>query len=538
MKTRRVRGDCDDPPSRRPIPSNSVADDSGLITALTDGRLLGHPGAIEIRETHASMVFLTPSDVYKLKKPVDLGFLNYSTRRRRARMCQLELTLNRRLAPDVYLGVERVTRDKNGLLRLNRSGRAVDYLVHMRRVPDEHALDVLLHAGAADSEDVQRVGERIGAFHRTAELVPATFGPKTFLHNARENLAGLRSLSGTVIPLSVFAEFEAFLRQAKSESRHILDARVASGRIRDGHGDLRAEHVYLENGITILDCVEFDDRYRKSDTALDIAFLAMDLTARGYPDLVSSLMEGYQSATGDDTGDVLSLYCWYRALVRAKVASILASEETASAETRSSAGLNARRHIYHALRFARGDEQALVILVGGLPGSGKTTLARALGAAIGARVASADETRKRLAGLGQGVHSTADIDSGLYSSEMNERVYKALIDAADEALTHDRSVVLDATFRRRPDRESVRSLASLRGARFLMVECYAPDEVVVARLQRRVSMPDPWSDATVETFKAHLGEYEPPAELGSSEHVRVDTTKPLLAQVDIVRGLL
>lgn len=243
-------------------------DASDLKAALADGSLLGHPGSLEIRETHASLVFLTPTDVYKLKKPLDLGFLNYSTRRRRARMCRLEISLNRRLAPNVYLGVDRVTREKAGHL-LNGSGRVVDYLVHMRRVPDERGLDALLRSGAVGNDDARRVGERIGAFHRAAEQAPRSFGPQTFLRNARENLTGLKSLGGAAIPTSVYEEFASYLRQGRSEASPILGARADNGRIRDGHGDLRAEHVYLENGITILDCVEFSERYRMSDTALD-----------------------------------------------------------------------------------------------------------------------------------------------------------------------------------------------------------------------------------------------------------------------------
>ncbi len=500
--------------------------------------LRGTAGPIEMRETHASQVFLTESDVYKRKKPVNLGFLNYSTLRRRGYMCRQELLLNRRLAPDAYLDVETVTRERDGSLRLNGRGRIVEYLVHMKRLPDECSLAALLQAEDVTEADLWWVGARIGRFHREAAPAAPVFGPKTFVRNARENLTQLRSAVRGILPDIVFAELHDYFEKAWLQSRGVLEARIAAGFIREGHGDLRAEHVYLREGITIIDCIEFNPRYRRSDTALDFAFLAMDVHALGYPELVDPLVRGYESAAADDVTSLLPLYCWYRALVRAKVAAILTREEGISEETRGAAALSLRRHVHHALRFARDSSQPLLVVVAGLPGTGKTTLARPVGAAISAQVISADEVRKRSAGLGPGVHPTSDIDSGLYSSEMNRRVYRSLMERAGRALQLGRSIVLDGTFRRPDDREAVRALAIAHGARLLMVECQAPDEIVEERLRGRVLNPDTWSDATVETFHAHRRQYEPPAGLERAQFLRVSTESPVMAQVDRVLSAL
>lgn len=180
-----------------------------LVRELASGTLFGAPGSIEIRETHASLVFLTPSEVFKLKKPVDFGFLNYSTLRRRGRMCRQEVVLNQRLAPDVYLGVERLTQGAGGHLQLSGRGRVVDYLVRMRRLRDEDALDARLRAGGAAADDVRRVGECIGRFHVTLDPAPRAFGPTSFLRNARDNLVALRS-STSGFPEAVLAELEAY----------------------------------------------------------------------------------------------------------------------------------------------------------------------------------------------------------------------------------------------------------------------------------------------------------------------------------------
>lgn len=477
-----------------------------LIRALSDPALYpGRPTAIEVRQTHASCVFLTPTDVYKLKKPVDLGFLDYSTLPRRARMCRREVELNRRLAPSVYLDVERLVRGPQGGLRLGGSGRTVDYLVHMRRLPDEAALSAALAADAAGEAEVRRVATLVARFHSEAPVVSARFGaPRRLRREALDNFRALENaaVGHLSVPLTekVREHTDAFFR----DTQPLLEARARAGHVRECHGDLRAEHVYLmEDGVAIIDCVEFSRALRCIDTAVDIAFLVMDLVALGEAPMAVALTHHYRAAGEDLPEDLLAFACGYRAMVRCKVAAIRALEPEMSPAARERAAGEAAALLYHAACFAVGERRPQLLLVSGLSGTGKSTLARRLNSALNWPVLSADETRKRLAGLRSGEHSPAALNAGLYSAEMNARVYGELLARAGRLLTVGRSVILDATFRRPADLLTARDLARAAGARFAAVECVAPDEVVRRRLDERSRTGgDPWSDATWEIYRA------------------------------------
>ncbi|MGE0597940.1 MAG: AAA family ATPase [Dehalococcoidia bacterium] len=502
-----------------------------ITRAMVGGGLVSPTKNVEVRETHASRVFLTLSDVYKLKKPVDLGFLNYSTLARRRTMCRLEVSLNQRLAPDVYLGVDRLTRERDGELALNGRGPVVEYLVHMRRLADEVSLDSLLRSGEAGPTQVRNVGAILGAFHSSAAPVSISLGPQTFRRNARDNLASLQSSWPATLPGFALGEISSRFLEALEGSRREIARRAKAGLVRDGHGDLRMEHVYLEERVQVIDCVEFSKQYRASDTALDFAFLVMDMESSGYAHLVGPLIDGYQSSANDDVGAVRGIYSVYRALVRAKVALILAGEEDAPGAARRAAGMNARMHLHYTLRTLRGLQPPLLLAIGGLPGTGKSTLARALAAATGSVVRSADETRKRLAGMAANTHPESAIDSGIYSEAMNKRVYSRLLEEASAALRSGRSCILDATFRRARDVDQVRQLAVRTGAAFLMVRCEAPEETVLERLRQRATTPDTWSDATEATYFAHRSEVN---EVLDEAALIVDTTRPITEQVDVV----
>ncbi|MEZ4481165.1 MAG: AAA family ATPase [Dehalococcoidia bacterium] len=504
---------------------------------------LARPGALpdgetveEVRQTHASVVFLTRDHAWKLKKPVDFGFLDYSTARKRARMCRHEVALNRRLAPDVYLGVAKVRLRADGSVGVASRGPIVDSLVKMRRLDDNDSLAARVADARASEAEVRAVAQRLAAFHRECPPAPAQFqAVSTFLANQADNLDGIMR-AGDAPGDGGFVERLRIATAGLEETvRNELPPRQASGLARDGHGDLRMDHVYIEDGrIEVIDCIEFNDQFRYADVALDIAFLAMDLESKGYPDLAKALLEEHGRALGDEASDsLIEAYLCYRAMVRAKVAVLASEEAELGHEAREVQKLKALHATLHAWRFATGERRPRLVLTMGLTGTGKSTVAGLLAGLLGAKVISADETRKRLSGRGEHEHPASGLDSGLYSAEMNTRVYSALLDAAAESLAPGRSVILDATYQRAADRRAARDLAESQGALFTEVLCETPEPVIKERLRQRAQgSGDRWSDAGWEVYLAQRSRPEWPddGEERWTERVSTSSTKVEIAR--------
>jgi predicted kinase len=352
--------------------------------------------------------------------------------------------------------------------------------------------------------------------------------------NVEENFEQTASYAGNVLPVAVFEEIAAYARGFLRRERSTFAARIEQRRIRDGHGDLRCEHVYLLPDVTIIDAIEFNRRFRYADTAADLAFLAMDLDHLGYQDYADLLVDEYRRASGDEPGPLLDFYRCYRAYVRAKVAMLLTGESEVPEHVRTSARLEARGYANLALRYARGVRRPALILVTGLSGSGKSSLAARLGPAIGARILASDPARKQLAGLAPSGRRRNELDAGLYRPEMNDRVYSWLLDEAGRLLANGRPAILDATFRRTEYRLAARDLARRYGARFLVVECRAGDTVIRERLEKRSASTDEVSDATVEVYLAQRATARPYDEITPDEHIVVDTERPIDGQVAAV----
>jgi aminoglycoside phosphotransferase family enzyme/predicted kinase len=474
----------------------------------------------QVAESHISVVVLLGERAFKLKKPVRLPFVDLSTRERREALCHREVELNRRLAPDVYLGV---------LSICGPDGEPLDHLVAMRRMPAGRRLSRLVGNDPEIGSHLQEVARVVAAFHAQAATsadIDAAATPDAVRKLWEDNASGLRPFVGRLLPV---AQAEAVERQAlryvDGRSR-LFERRIAEGHVRDGHGDLLADDVFcLDDGPRILDCLEFDDRLRYGDVLLDVAFLAMDLERLGTPDLAQRFLDWYAEFSGRSVpASLAGHYVAYRAHVRSKVACLRHDQgvEEAADEARFLLDL-AHRHL---------EETAVrLVLVGGLPGTGKSTLARGLADARGWVVLRSDEVRKELADLPSAASAPSAWGEGLYRPERTAATYDELLRRASIALAEGESVVLDASWAHRRFREEAARATETVAAELVELHCTAPPEVAAARIRSRPST-DP-SDATAE-IAARMAEETDPWPSATP----IDTSGPpeaaLAATLDIV----
>ena len=462
---------------------------------------------VELVQTHISVILLGHERVLKFKKPVNFGFLDYSTIEKRRIACEREVELNARLCPDVYLGVSAVYESEDGL-RLDGVGEIVDYAVVMKRLPAERMLDRMVTEETIRESHVKRIAERLNSFHSSAVRGPEIDhfgGLETVRFNWNENFEQTKSFSGRTIREESFERIQRWVGDWLKDNEVLFRRRVAEGRICDGHGDLRCESVCVSNGICIFDCIEFNQRFRCGDVANEVAFLAMDLDAYGRPDLGYLFVEHYVGESGDEEiFKLLPFYRCYRAYVRGKVLSFQLDEEETSVGQKRLARERARNYFDIADRCARDwPDKPLILVVSGLSGTGKTTLARAVAGEIGARVVSSDIVRKSLFG---GDGSPSGYGQGMYDEQANKLTYNALIEEGRRQIEETRTVVLDATFLRPEYVEGVRKLADETGADLRLLECKLTMDRVRERLLQRAKRRDGASEATVETFDHQVTE--------------------------------
>jgi len=503
-------------------------------------------------ETHISHVFLRGVDVYKLKRPVALGFLDFSTLLLREAACRAEVELNRRLSRDVYLGVVAVVREPSGRLgfverdesRAAGDPEVLEWAVHMRRLDDQQRADALLTAGSFGARDVETLAATIAAFHRAAaasEAITQFGSPESIEHNVRENFEQIAGQVAAYLSADEHAQLVTYQTRFLAEQRERLVERARAGFVRDGHGDLRLEHCYRgdDGAYAIIDCIEFNERFRYGDVCADLAFLAMDLSYHGRSELADSFVAAYARESSDyGVYGVLDFYRSYRATVRAKVSTFLGNDEGVSEATRTTAQHEARR--YFLLAITAGQRPlcaARLIVTFGLIASGKSTLAAALAERLGAAQLSADHTRKELLGVRAEQPLPEAAFSGAYDSASSERVYATLFARAALILRTGRSVVLDATFRARAHREQARELANQWGADLLFVECQCDRALAMQRLRSRARGPSA-SDGREEIFDTFAASFEPTGELAPALHLSLDTAQPLAATLTSVYAAL
>ncbi|HKK27304.1 MAG TPA: AAA family ATPase [Gemmatimonadota bacterium] len=519
-----------------------------IVRALQDPDAYPHPvDAPIVHHTHISVVFLAGPFAYKVKKPVDLGFLDFTTLEKRRHFCGEEVRLNRRLAPDVYLDVVPLV-ERDGGLRVGGAGEPVEYAVKMRRLPEEATALRRLERGELEEEELKRLAARIADFHAGAaggERV-ARFGRfEVVAGNARENFRQSREQAGPVVDPPVLERAERLTEAALDRHRERIVARADAGVPRDTHGDLHLDHVYIlrERGpgadLVVIDCIEFNERFRYADPISDMAFLAMDLAFRGRRDLSETFTAAYLEASGDREGaGLVPFYRAYRAAVRGKVEGMTALDEEVPAETRRRARERARAYWLLSLgELEEPGRRPCLVLVGGLPGTGKSTLAAGLGRRAGFQVLSSDEVRKELAGVPEGGGGAAPYGEGIYAPAWTERTYSALRDRARERVASGRRVLVDASFHDEERRLAFLEVAKRLSVPVLFLVCEADPEVVEERLRSRRGGA---SDAGPSVYRQMARRWQAPGER-TGRHARpVDTAvspqESLDAAVELLRA--
>ncbi len=452
-----------------------------------------------VAETHAAVVFFTGDRAYKLKKPVSLGFLDFSTRERRERACHREVELNRRFAPDVYLGVADVELPP---------GTLCDHLVAMRRMPDDRRLSVLVRGGAPVDDALRAVARLLARTHAAsprAGWISAEGTRDALRRRWTEGFAQVRPFHGRAIDAAEATEIERLTLRFLAGREPLFEARIREGRVVDGHGDLLADDIFcLDDGPRVLDCMDFDDRLRYVDGLDDAAFLAMDLERLGASRLAGRFLFWYADYAADPAPPSLwHHYVAYRAFVRAKVGCLRWGQGDAGA------AVTAGEHAAIALRHLNAGAVRLV-LVGGLPGTGKTALSQALGDRLGHAVLGSDRIRKELAGLPPESPATTAYGTGLYTPEWTRRTYAELRDRAARLLAHGESVILDASWTSAAERAEAGRIGEEAHADLIALCCETrlagerlrarrggASDADAAIADRMAEAADPWPEAVV-----------------------------------------
>ena len=529
------------------------------VRALLEPTAYPHaPHEVQLVQTHISYVFLAGDVVYKTKKPVNFGFIDQMTLEARERFCHAEVRLNARLAADVYLGVVAVVRRADGSWALDVSretnvpsethDEVVEWAVKMRRLPDDRTLDRFLAAGEPPAHLTERLVQRLIAFHESAVSLSTAPAPGSVVPGgasfaggaavrawwAREYSEAVGNIGGTWRAEDA-ATTRAYFEATIEAEQALFDARLGAGRVVEGHGDLQAKHVYLLGRpsdlaarIDIVDCIEFSDwfQFRYLDVGYDVAFLAMDLEAQGHADLGDEVAGRYLAVAHDETMGVLQpLHRAFRAFVRGKVESIGANATEVPAAQRAELAESAARYFRLAAEYGRRRAAPSLVVLCGLPGTGKSTVGGTLAGRIGAAYLSSDAVRKECAGLDPRTRVEERDREGLYAPGMTERVYAELRRRAGLHLEAGRAVVIDAMHGRAEERAAAVAVARAHGVPSLIAELHLTEAAAFARIDGRADDPLRTSDATREVYAVQRVRWEP-VRPGEGPHRELDASRP------------
>jgi len=498
------------------------------------------PANVTHIETHISHVFVCDEFVYKIKKPVNFGFLDFSSLEKRQYFCNKELILNARLAKNIYLNVMSIY-EADGLYSFaaGRKSRPVEYAVKMKRIPMECLLFNLIALGRPLYRDLEEAGRTLALFH--GDIKPyrgKKFGGiETMLAATEENFAQIRPFCGITLDQQAYETIMTYTRSFLENNKRLFGRRKSHGFIRDGHGDLHCQHICLEHPPVIFDCIEFNDSFRIIDVLQDIAFLFMDLEYRGRFDLTSCLLKSYFSHQHDALNeDLLRFYKVYRAVVRGKVEGLTAGN-VGEASERGLATARARNYFNLAdyyIRYARRPFNPVVFM--GLSGSGKSTIAREF--VPGAVILRSDEIRKEGSGEKRNEHHYSAVGEGIYTPELTRHIYCALLDKAVNNAREGSKVIVDATYLKAHQRKDFYDSCIEKGLNPFFVHCFASEEILRDRIRKRIEEGTDISDAHLGVLEHQLQHLEDPDELPGLRVLRINTEDAIDNIVNALREFL
>jgi hypothetical protein len=516
------------------------------------------PTEVRAIQTHISWVFIASPFVFKVKKPVNLGFLDFSTLEKRHYFCQREIELNRRLSPEIYLDAVPIYETHSGF-SFQPAGKIVEYAVKMKELPpggpDRRSfgeggfLNELIEKNLVGEKEIKRVISALHRFYQAETPTPEIeqWGtPEKLKISTDENFAQVEPFIGKTISPSAFEAIHHYTNQFYELNENLFHERIQQHRVLDCHGDLRLDHVHLTaEATTIFDCIEFNDRFRFIDIANDLAFLAMDFDFKGRSDLGNLFLRNAARELGDaGMLKIANFYKCYRAFVRGKVESIQATEkETTNPEEHQK---QAARYFRLALRYAIAGAEPLILVVMGRVGTGKSTIAKRLASELDRPVFSSDETRKRLAGVPLTQRTPSELRAKIYSARMTQKTYRTLLEDGFAAigscsrgrrprlLQPHNGVILDATFSTRALRKFLRDECKKANVPIQFIELEVGPDEIKNRLKLRDEKTAETSDARLEDFEKLNTTYQPPSEL-APDVIRVSTTSSVS---DTMRAIL
>ncbi|MCX6666029.1 MAG: AAA family ATPase [Euryarchaeota archaeon] len=474
--------------------------------------------SVNILQTHISFVALTGKYAYKVKKPVNFGFLDFSTLEKRKYFCDEELWLNRRLCPDIYLDVLPVTQENN-TLTLNGKGTIVDYVLKMKQFPQENIFTNLLKQNKINESVIEQICGILVDFYNsepTSKEVDSYGKIESVKQNIDENFEQTKPVIDVTIAKETFERIKNASSLFFKRKKKIFDTRIKEGHIHDCHGDLHSGNIVVSDKIFIFDCIEFNKRFRFCDTASDIAFFAMDLDYLNHPYLSSHLIKTYVEKSKDiGIYDVLNFYKSYRAYVRGKVNGFMLNDSHIDQKNRINAIETAKKYFdlaeYYSSLFSldlNDTKKPILFLVGGLTGTGKSTFAQKLAVDYHAAVINTDVVRKELHGIKTDEHHFDPMNKGLYAPEKVDHTYDCVMERADDLLKQKTNVVVDATLQKKKYRELAQEIAKKHHAIIVPIQCVCADDVVKKRLEERLKKKSV-SDGRWEIYLNQKKTFEP-----------------------------